>query len=443
MRVLVAYYSHTGYTEKLAFSIKKEFELQGHRVDMERILALKERSVWGWFVWRIFAGDAEIISPRIIDAESYDLICVGSPNWTRIALPVSRYLKTIKKLAYKKVGLFSTTALPPAIEWYIFSAYSLESTFSRIVEEKKGRPIATLLLSSIFASKGVDSLYGKQLISDFCRQMVSPLISYKNYILLQKNLKETRFLVTVFITGLPVVVFTLVGLLIRHNSVIFDWRFWTVIVSYAALCCSLMRAIQTKKRLNLSRYVVTSTCVVWWTIIISLFPTTIGDIAIYGYLLIVIFSTLFQDSSLILTLGLTIALNVIFVVVLFSPANLFLFRVDIAFLYLCLLISSLISQRMRYQLTAYSDTQDDVETARDSLDIRVRARTKELTDLTTELDEKVKERTSELEEKLETLEKFSKLTVGRELKIIALKEELVQSKSELVQLKSELENIRK
>jgi len=197
------------------------------------------------------------------------------------------------------------------------------------------------------------------------------------------------------------------------------------------LCIRLMEGIHTKKRLNLSRYLVTSVCVVWWTIIMSLFSNIIGDIAVYGYLLIVIFSTLFQDSLLIFILGIIVAVNYILIIALFPPTDIISFRTDIAFFYTYLVVALLISRRMRHQSIAYNDAQDDIETVRDSLDIRVKARTRELTDLTMDLDKKVKERTAELEEKLDILEKFSKLTVGRELKIIALKEELAILKKQL------------
>jgi len=47
------------------------------------------------------------------------------------------------------------------------------------------------------------------------------------------------------------------------------------------------------------------------------------------------------------------------------------------------------------------------------------------------LEKKVKERTKELQEKVEELEKFHKLTVGRELKMIELKKEIKKLKEEL------------
>lgn len=65
------------------------------------------------------------------------------------------------------------------------------------------------------------------------------------------------------------------------------------------------------------------------------------------------------------------------------------------------------------------------------LEIKVAARTRELRELTEKLEDKVRERTRELEKKILELEKFQKLAVGRELKIIELKKEIEKLKKEL------------
>jgi Amt family ammonium transporter len=57
------------------------------------------------------------------------------------------------------------------------------------------------------------------------------------------------------------------------------------------------------------------------------------------------------------------------------------------------------------------------------LEIRVRARTRELELLNQTLEEKIVARTNDLESKVKDLETFQKITVGRELKMIELKEE--------------------
>lgn len=58
------------------------------------------------------------------------------------------------------------------------------------------------------------------------------------------------------------------------------------------------------------------------------------------------------------------------------------------------------------------------------LKIRAEARTRNIADLSKELQKKVKERTADLERKVEELEKLKKLTKGREERLITLKKEL-------------------
>ena len=64
-----------------------------------------------------------------------------------------------------------------------------------------------------------------------------------------------------------------------------------------------------------------------------------------------------------------------------------------------------------------------------SLEQKVKERTAELEKLKAGLEQSVVEKTKELYQKLEELEKFKKLTVGRELKMIELKKEMEELKS--------------
>lgn len=72
-----------------------------------------------------------------------------------------------------------------------------------------------------------------------------------------------------------------------------------------------------------------------------------------------------------------------------------------------------------------------LEESKTVLEIRVEARTKELKKLTEGLEEEIKKRIKEIQEKMQELEKFHRLAVGRELKMIELKEEIKKLKENL------------
>jgi len=74
---------------------------------------------------------------------------------------------------------------------------------------------------------------------------------------------------------------------------------------------------------------------------------------------------------------------------------------------------------------------EELQEARSVLEIKVQARTRELKDLAEGLEEQVEQRTKELQGKMKELERFHKLAVGRELKMIELKEEIKGLKKEL------------
>jgi len=72
-----------------------------------------------------------------------------------------------------------------------------------------------------------------------------------------------------------------------------------------------------------------------------------------------------------------------------------------------------------------------LEESKKVLEIKVKARTRELRELAERQEEIIRERTKEIQERMEELEKFHRLAVGRELKMIELKEEIKKLKREL------------
>jgi nitrate/nitrite-specific signal transduction histidine kinase len=82
------------------------------------------------------------------------------------------------------------------------------------------------------------------------------------------------------------------------------------------------------------------------------------------------------------------------------------------------------------------ESREILEDEKKVLEIRVRARTKELEEIAKSLDEKVRERTKELQQRVEELEKFHRLTLGREIKMIELKDRIKELEEQLRKCKN-------
>lgn len=93
--------------------------------------------------------------------------------------------------------------------------------------------------------------------------------------------------------------------------------------------------------------------------------------------------------------------------------------------------ANLFTDLLKKRTMALEKTQGELKKERVVLKEKVSERTKELEKLTKSLEEKVQGRTKELQEKMQELEKFNKLAVGREMKMIELKEKIKELEEKL------------
>ncbi|PJC68657.1 hypothetical protein CO015_03250 [candidate division WWE3 bacterium CG_4_8_14_3_um_filter_42_11] len=79
----------------------------------------------------------------------------------------------------------------------------------------------------------------------------------------------------------------------------------------------------------------------------------------------------------------------------------------------------------------------ELEDAKAVLEVKIEARTRELRELAEGLEGEVERRTKEVYERMKELEKFQRLTIGREFKMVELKEEIKKLKEELEKYKGQ------
>ncbi len=213
-----------------------------------------------------------------------------------------------------------------------------------------------------------------------------------------------------------------------------SWTEFAIIAAFALFVYLLfIFAVEIKKKKYLGKYFAGALVVIFWTLV-ALFCDSSREVVVSGYVIFLMSISFFKNYRAILFSGLLALLGYSFLFV-FSSDKGFTLSTDVLIISLSVLLMTLITKNLQEYFLNLLNSQDYIEEERMTLEIKVAARTKELKELALSLEENVKTRTKELQEKIDELEKFQKLIIGRELKMVELKSEIKRLNEELTNCK--------
>lgn len=140
MKVLIAYYSKSGNTEKAAKVINDILTGKGAQVTTQKIRPLKEEGIIAGSLKAISRYEVPIMN-QDLDVSGYDLIIMGTPMWAASPAPaVNSYITDIIGLKGKDAALFVTSGT----NYGRFAAGSM----ARRIQRKGGRVKGSCALAS-------------------------------------------------------------------------------------------------------------------------------------------------------------------------------------------------------------------------------------------------------------------------------------------------------
>jgi hypothetical protein len=107
VRLLVAYFSYTGNTRRIAQAVVERFR-DLCDVETVEIVPTRRRSYLHWLAYSFVPGsEVEIENPEI-ELSTYDAVLLGFPKWTFSCPPLNRFIRRLGNLAKPRFYLFMT-----------------------------------------------------------------------------------------------------------------------------------------------------------------------------------------------------------------------------------------------------------------------------------------------------------------------------------------------
>jgi len=152
MKTLVVFYSRTGTTKRVGEKVARLID-----GELEEIIDLKNRSgVVGWLSSGKDAMKKSLTKIKDLkkDLEEYDLVIIGSPNWSGNLSPAIRTFLEQNKKNIKKFAFFCT-----------YGGDSAGNVFLQMQEILKKKPLDSLSLKTTEVKNDSDGIFHNKLKS--------------------------------------------------------------------------------------------------------------------------------------------------------------------------------------------------------------------------------------------------------------------------------------
>jgi len=106
-RLLVAYYSYTGNTKRIAQILAEKLQ-NSCDVETVEIVPTRRRCYLHWLAYS-FVPDSEVeIDNSEMELSHYDVVLLGFPKWTFSCPPLNRFVRKLRSLNKPRFYLFMT-----------------------------------------------------------------------------------------------------------------------------------------------------------------------------------------------------------------------------------------------------------------------------------------------------------------------------------------------